>query len=75
MSQRYRPYRLRRHPVTRSQKYGDFYPRQNRDYGTHPSAAFIDPYAPDSVDFANRHREQVTERPGGTVRVDYGAAT
>lgn len=56
-----------------SRRYGRSLPRQGRDYGTHSPAAFIDPYAPGSIDYEDRHREHVSEFPGGLVRIDYGA--
>ena len=40
----------------------------------HPSVPEADPYGPDSPDYAAPTREQVTELPGGLLRVDYGAA-
>lgn len=38
-----------------------------------PKASHVDPYSPNSANYAERHREQVVEFPGGLVRVDYGA--
>ena len=33
----------------------------------------VDPYGPDSDDYASRHRQAVMELPGGLLRIDIGA--
>lgn len=36
-------------------------------------ATDVDPYSPDSPDYAMRNREHETKLPNGILRIDYGA--
>ena len=49
--------------------------RERRFYGKYRGKNVTAPngYSPNSPGFAERNREQVTELPGGIVRIDRGA--
>lgn len=60
--------------MARSKSHGRYSSSEGRWYGRQiDDAPTDDPYAPDSPDFAQRHRKVEMTLPCGTVRVDYGA--
>lgn len=60
--------------MARSQTHGRYSASEGRWYGRQiEDASAPDPYAPDSPDYAQRHRKVEMMLPGGMLRVDYGA--